>query len=140
VVALLDAIAFVITIITLIDLHKNQAIQRANIVGVGNLFFLLTMFAYVSQANEFSLIWTIFFPIFTIPLLGHKKGLIVSTIYYFILFTFAYHGIGIWDDGSWSQKSFIRFFLSSTVLTYLVYSLTLRSENYQGTEYAFDGA
>jgi len=122
IVAILDAIACVIAVVTLIDLHRTHTIERANIVGTGNLFFLLTAFVYVSQANEFSLIWTIFFPIFTIPLIGHRKGLIISTIYYCILFLMAYYGIGSWDNGNWSQNSFIRFFLSSTVLTYLVYS------------------
>jgi diguanylate cyclase (GGDEF)-like protein len=122
IVAILDAIAFVISVVTLIDLHRTHSIKRANIVGTGNLFFLLIAFVYVSRANEFSLIWTIFFPIFTIPMMGHKKGLVLVTIYYFILFFMAYHGIGSWDHGYWSQKAFIRFFLTSTVLTYLVYS------------------
>lgn len=121
-IAVLDAIAFLITVIALIDLHKNKVIQRANMVGVGNLFFLLLTFVYMSQANKFSIIWTIFFPIFTIPLLGHKKGLVVSTIYYCILFVLAYRGIGVWDDGAWNRISFLRFFLSSTVLTYLMYA------------------
>jgi diguanylate cyclase (GGDEF)-like protein len=54
--------------------------------------------------------------------MGHKKGLLLSTIFYFILFWMAYYGIGVWDNGDWRQKAFIRLFLASTVLTYLVYT------------------
>jgi diguanylate cyclase (GGDEF)-like protein len=122
VLAILNAIAFVIAVFTLLDLHFNQIIKRAVIVGTGNLFFLLIAFAYLNQGNEFGLIWTIFFPIFVIPLIGHKKGLVLSTLFYLVLFSMAYHGIGVWDNGEWSQKAFIRLFLASTVLTYLVYA------------------
>ncbi len=121
-IAILDAIAFTISVFTLIDLHRHHVIKRAVIVGSVNLFFLLIAFAYINQGNEFGFIWTIFFPIFVIPLMGHKKGLLLSTIFYFILFSIAYHGIGVWDNGDWSQKAFIRLFLASTVLTYLVYT------------------
>lgn len=120
--AILNAIAFSISVVALVDLHVNKVVKRAVMVGTGNLFFLLIVFAYVNQGNEFGLIWTIFFPIFVIPLIGHKKGLLLSSIFYFVLFSMAYHGIGVWDNGEWSQKAFIRLFLTSTVLTYLVYA------------------
>jgi len=121
-IAILDAIAFIISLFAMIDLHRNHVIKRAVIVGSGNLFFLLIAFAYLNQGNEFGLIWTIFFPIFVLPLIGDKKGLVLSTVFYIILFSMAYHGIGVWDNGEWSQKAFIRLFLASTVLTYLVYA------------------
>ena len=41
--------------------------------------------------------------------------------YYCILFLLAFLGIGKWQDGSWDFVSFIRFCLSSAVITYSVY-------------------
>ena len=120
-VALLDAIAFGISVVALIDLHRHRGIKRSVIVGVGNLFILLITFVILSQSNEFGLIWTIFFPIFTIPLIGHRKGLALSTVFYLILFGMANQGIGVWDYGTWNFKSFLRLFLASTVLSYLIY-------------------
>ena len=53
--------------------------------------------------------------------MGHKKGLLVTFLFYILLFSMAYSGIGSWDNGTWNLRSFLRFSIASMVLTYVVY-------------------
>lgn len=117
----IDAIASFVSILALIDLRLNQRLNRTVIIGTINFFIFFLTFSYTNQNNDFGLIWTIFFPIFVITLMGHKKGLMITAIFYMILFSMAFHNIGIWDNGEWSLRGFLRFTIASLVLTYVVY-------------------
>jgi len=119
--AVLDVIAVLISFFVIVDLRRNHVLDRAIITGSGNLFFLFIGFAYTNQSADFSLIWTIFFPIFVITLMGHKKGLLVTGFFYLILLSMAYQGIGIWDNGEWNFRGFLRLVTASAVLVYIVY-------------------
>ena len=77
------------------------------------LFFFLLTFSIMNQNREFGLIWSIFFPAFTILLMGVRFGLSITFLYYTILLAFAYRGIGIWEDGAWTLHSFVHFSLAS---------------------------
>lgn len=120
-IAVLDGVAALVSLIALIDLHRNQVLERAVIIGTVNFFLFFITFAYTNQNSDFGLIWTIFFPIFVITLMGHKKGLLVTFLFYILLFSMAYSGIGSWDNGTWNLRSFLRFSIASMVLTYVVY-------------------
>jgi diguanylate cyclase (GGDEF)-like protein len=128
IIGLLDGISAIASFIALIDLQRNKKIDRSIFVGTATLFFFFISYAISNQNHDFGLIWTIFFPIFVITLMGHKRGGIVVSLFYLILFTLAYIGIGIWDNRTWNLHSFIRFSLASSVLTYVVYL-------YEGTLY-----
>ncbi|MFY9143255.1 GGDEF domain-containing protein [Sulfuricurvum sp.] len=116
-----DGLAFLASVFALIDLHRNHTLERAIIIGSVSFFFFFLIFAYTNQNTDFGLIWTIFFPIFVITLMGHQKGLRLTALFYFLLFSLAYHGIGIWNGGEWNFRSFLRFSIASAVLTYVVY-------------------
>jgi diguanylate cyclase (GGDEF)-like protein len=118
---ILDTITFIISLVAMIDLRKNHQLERAIILGMSSLFFLFVVFIYANESKDFGLIWTVFFPIFTITLVGHKKGLILTILFYVVILSMAYQGIGVWDSGSWSVRSFVRFTVASAVLTYIVY-------------------
>lgn len=121
IIGLLDGVSAVAAFLALIDLQRNKKINRSIIIGTATLFFFFISYALNNQNEDFGLIWTIFFPIFVITLMGHKKGGVVVSLFYVILFILAYIGIGIWDNGTWNLHSFIRFSLASSVLTYVVY-------------------
>lgn len=118
---ILDASAAIVSTMALIDLHRNHALSRAIIIGAANFFIFFLTFAYTNQNTDFGLVWTIFFPIFVITLMGHRIGLLMTLLFYSLLFSMAYEGIGVWDEGRWNMRAFLRFSIASGVLTYVVY-------------------
>ncbi len=119
--ALIDAFASIVSIYSLFQLQHKKTLQLAIKISSLNLFFFFLAYLYLNQNNDNGLVWLIFLPLFIIPLNGHKKGLIISLVFYAIAFSIAYFGIGVWDDGLWNFHSYIRFVLSSLVLVYMVY-------------------
>lgn len=119
--AKVDLVAGLVTLFAYIDFRINRHITRSSYIGSAILFIFFLSLANSLQNNDFTLIWTIFFPIFVMTLLGHKRGLILSLIFYIALFIIAYQGIGTWQEGDWSFKSFIRLVVASLVLTYILY-------------------
>lgn len=120
-VAMLDGIALLVSVAVIVDLRLYGRVQRAIYISTINFFFLFVSLAYLTHGEGFALIWTIFFPILTISLLGHKKGLWVTLLFYAVIFVISFQGLGVWDYGHWSVRSFIRLVMVSVILTYIVY-------------------
>lgn len=120
-IGMLDGAAAVICLAALIDFRLHRNLERSVWIGAGNFFLFFLVFAYTNQNNDFGLIWTIFFPIFVITLMGHKQGLWVTSVFYLLLFVMAFLHIGEWDHGTWNLRAYLRFVVASTVLTYVVY-------------------
>jgi len=119
--AVADTLAATISFYALYMLKKSKNLKNIIMISSLNLFIFFLIFITLNQNNDFGLIWTIFLPIFIIPLNGHKKGLIISLVFYIVAFTIAYFGIGKWDEGLWNFHSYIRFVLASLVLVYIIY-------------------
>jgi diguanylate cyclase (GGDEF)-like protein len=119
--ATFDAIASLVSFFAIIDLRKNNILHRAIIIGSTNLFLFLIAFTYTNGSGDFGLIWTIFFPIFVITLMGHKKGLLLTGLFYAIILSMAYYEIGVWDHGNWRFKGFLRLTIASFIVTYIMY-------------------
>lgn len=77
------------------------------------LFLFLLTFSIISQNRDFGLVWSLFFPAFAILLKGVRFGLSITAVYYIILLSFAYHGIGVWEEGAWSMQAFLRLAVAS---------------------------
>ena len=120
-VAGLDLIASIVAVSTLIYLKKTQNVLLSSKIATANLMLFFLSFAYVNGSTHFSLIWTIFLPIFAIFVNGKKVGLYFSILFYTLLFSMAYLNIGIWDDGRWGIVEFIRLIVASSVLTFAIY-------------------
>jgi len=118
IVAGLDLIASIVAISTLVYLKKTQNILLSSKIATANLMLFFLSFAYVNGNTHFSLIWTIFLPIFAIFVNGKKVGLYFSLFFYTFLFSMAFLNIGIWDDGKWGTIEFIRLCVASSVLTF----------------------
>ncbi len=110
------------------DVHKSKHTQKATYIFVATLFTFLLSFALVNENNHYGLIWTTFFPIVSILIMNRKKGIIVVSIFYLILFVSAFNGIGVWQNGEWDLTSFLRFFAASITLTYIVYFMEYSHE------------
>jgi diguanylate cyclase (GGDEF)-like protein len=82
------------------------------------LFIFLVVFSYFAGNQSFGLIWTICYPLFVIPILGLRNGMIMVFIFYSIIIPMAYLGIGEWDYGFWDVKGFVRFTIATLGVVY----------------------
>ena len=120
-VAWIDLVSAAMSLAALYYLRRRNDLQRAVVINDVALFLFFLSFAYVNQNRDFGLLWLIFLPIFMIPLNGHRVGLLVTLLFYGVLFAMAYWHIGIWQDGAWNVHSFVRLVVVSLILTYIIY-------------------
>jgi len=126
--AILDILVCLALVYAVYDVHKNKRLGRAINIFIAILFLFLISLAIINQNQSYGLIWTFFFPLVSILLLEKGKGLAVVSVFYFILFFFAFEGIGTWQDSHWDIASFLRFALASVTLTYIVYFMEYSHE------------
>ncbi len=119
--AIIDSISAVISILSYIYMQKTGNVLLPVRIVTFNVVVFFLVFAYISQASHFSLIWTIFVPIFAIISNGKKIGLYFSLLFYTLLFALSYHYINIWNEGEWHFVDWVRLVLSSTILTACMY-------------------
>jgi diguanylate cyclase (GGDEF)-like protein len=85
------------------------------------LFTFLVIFSYFARNESFALVWTLCYPLFVIPILGTRKGMIMVVLFYLAIIPMAYLGIGEWDYGFWNLKGFVRFTIASLAIVYASY-------------------
>jgi diguanylate cyclase (GGDEF)-like protein len=120
-VSLLDLALFIIFFLLYIDLNKNKNLLRSSVIGTCMIALFMFFFAYLNHNTGFGLIWTIFVPIFGVALFGSKQGIIISFIYYLLLFSLLFYGLHYWEDSSWNLLSFLRLVFASLVLLWVLY-------------------
>ena len=119
--AFIDLIALSISIFGFIDLRKNQKLQRASTIATLNAFGLMLTLVYFAEGRDFTLIWTVFVPIFAIFINGSKKGILITALFYIIVFVITYNGIDEWQNGTWNFASYVRLVAASLGLTFIAY-------------------
>jgi len=110
------------------DMRKYKRMDRAINIFVSALFMFLLAFSMVNQNNNFGLIWSIFFPVVAILIMGGKKGIFLVSVFYIILVSSAYMGIGIWENGEWKLIGFMRFLAASIALSLILYFMEYSHE------------
>lgn len=119
--SLIDLISALIAVFTYIYMQKSKNIHLTIRIATLNVVVFFLLFAYISQAAHFSLIWTIFVPIFAIITNGKRVGLYFSLFFYAGLFSLSYHYINVWDSGKWVFTDWMRLVLASSILTACMY-------------------
>ena len=100
-------------------------------VGVAAAVATLTLASMIiagihyGRGNDFTMGWTLLFPIAMIFIHGRVRGLLLSLLYFAIVFTMAYKGIGVWDYGHWNLHAFVRFVLINLAVTAAIYLFEL---------------
>jgi diguanylate cyclase (GGDEF)-like protein len=117
-----DAVACGLSLFAMIHMRRTKKLLVGALIGSANLFVFLIFLTYIHEAKDFTIIWTIFMPLFAILVLGRYIGLFVSVAFYAIVFTIAYNGIDIWQEGAWNTVSYIRYVISSLVLIFIMYT------------------
>lgn len=121
IVSILDIAAAFMSIFALYNLKKYKQLHIAAKLATINLMFFFLTFVYVNGSSHFSLIWTIFLPIFSILTNGKKTGLYFSLIFYTLLFTMSFIAIGEWANGEWLLQDWLRLVFASSMLTFIMY-------------------
>ena len=120
-VALLDLIAAAVSTYAIYNLKKHKNIPLAAKFATFNLMLFFLTFIFVNGDSHFSLIWTIFLPIFATLTNGKRLGLYFSILFYTILFSMAYTHIGVWNHGEWMIQDWLRLVFASSILTFTMY-------------------
>ncbi|MEJ1462902.1 MAG: GGDEF domain-containing protein [Candidatus Sedimenticola sp. (ex Thyasira tokunagai)] len=120
-VSFIVGIILLATLATLTDYYRHQNLNRMSNAGIGILYLFLVPLPLVAENHDYTLIWTLFFPVFAIIAKGGYIGLLHTAIFYIIIFTAGFLGIGTWRDGAWNTESMQHFVPASLMLTFLVY-------------------
>ncbi len=120
-VASLDFIAATISLRVLFVLKRDQNIPKAAKLATINLFLFFLTFIYINGSSHFSLIWTIFLPVFATLANGKKIGFYFAFVFYTLLFTLAFLNVGIWSEGKWQYIDLMRLIATSSILTFAMY-------------------
>ncbi len=118
---MMDVFVMLLSLFSLYLLFIKKTLEFAALVSTTMLFSFLIFFSFVTKNNGFGLVWTLCFSLFVIPILGTRKGLIMTGVFYLILVPMVYSGIGEWDNGFWDKSAFARFFMSSLAVVYTAY-------------------
>lgn len=127
-VGLLNILALLVIIYAIFSMFVRKNIAFASYIMLVTMFVFFIVMVHFTRAENFTLIWTIFFPIISFVVMGSKKGMILNVIFYTILFSMAYQNIGIWQDALWTMEGFLRLSIASIILVYVLY---LFEQNYE---------
>lgn len=118
---LLSIVNLIISISTALALYSlivKKSFYFASYFVTALLFTFLVIFSYFAGNQSFGLIWTVCYPLFVIPILGLRKGMIMVVLFYSVIIPMAYLGIGEWDYGFWDIKGFVRFTIATLAVVY----------------------
>ncbi|MFT5874863.1 MAG: diguanylate cyclase (GGDEF)-like protein [Clostridium sp.] len=127
-IVVIDLIALSAFMLASVSLHKYNNFNSAVTISTLTLFIFIVMFTIIDKNSNYGLIWTIFFPLFTILTIGHKKGIYFVLSYYLIIFYLSYSGVGVWESGKWNMNSFFHFSVASTIFVYTIFSIEIAQE------------
>lgn len=125
---IIDTTALGAFILAFISLRKYNDFNSAVSISALTLFIFTILFIVMDKNSNYGLIWSIFFPLFIMLTMGHKKGFFLIVIYYIFVFYLAYSGVGSWQNGKWNMASFFHFAIASTILVYTIYSVETSQE------------
>jgi len=132
-IGVIDILAFGGAAYAIYDIRVNADIKRASLIATADIFLLMCALVFFVQGEDFTLIWTVFLPLFAIFINGSRLGVLITIFFYSIIFTMAYHGIGIWENGTWNSASFARLIAASLGLTLITYFFEQSLENAYAT-------
>lgn len=125
---LVDFIAFLVNIFIFYDLRNKQNIKRASLMTTLAIFTMMLSVVYFGQGENFTLVWTVFFPIFAIFLNGSKRGMFIAIVFYVMVFYITYQGLNLWQNGLWNEASYVRFVVASIGITIIVFFFEISFE------------
>ncbi|MDQ7050712.1 MAG: GGDEF domain-containing protein [Enterobacterales bacterium] len=109
--SVLDTLVVSATSVALYQLVSKKNLEFAASFVTSILFVFIVFFTYTNKNENFGIIWTLTYPLFVIPILGSRNGLLLLLVFFMIILPMAYLGIGEWDHGLWNRTAFLRYFI-----------------------------
>jgi diguanylate cyclase (GGDEF)-like protein len=122
-IGIFELIATVFIIYALYRVRYKDNIKLTAVIVITAVFSVLLALVIFKKAEHLTIIWTIFVPLSTIFVYGTKQGLRMTVGFYAVVFTLAYYGIGVWQEGYWNHLDLIRYVVASTLLTIVIFVL-----------------
>ncbi len=122
-IMLIDLIGFIAISYLLYDLRKRQDIRLSGHLGSLLVVLFFPLYIYFNQNQEFGLIWVLFIPFIIVSFIGWEIGLRYLLVFYSTALSMAYLNIGVWENGQWTELSFLRLMIGllfGTVLATLI--------------------
>ena len=117
-------LSFVIMIYILLKSTKNMVLIANLIIGLAFIGCFLVV--YISKAADYTPLWAFLFLFYATILLGHKKGLIFSSILFVSIYCMMWHWIGEYV----STYEFVRYIFISLVLMFISFLYEYSSQKY----------
>ncbi len=119
--SIIDTFIVLSCIFSLYQLFVKKNLEFASLFVTGILFVFIIFFSYTNQNQNLGLIWSLSYPLFVIPILGTRYGLMIVIPFFAILFPMAYLGIGEWNHGFWSTTGFLRYMVVAGCVVFTAY-------------------
>jgi PAS domain S-box-containing protein len=110
--ASINAVAFIIYAFSCLDFRINENYIRT------------------TDNKDTTLFGTLLFPIFVFSLNGRVLGTLYTVVFFAVIYTLAYQGIAIWNEGTFSQLAYAHYIAATILLTLFVYILQTAFESY----------
>jgi len=119
--SIIDGFIALSSIFSLYQLFIKKNLEFASLFVTAILFVFIIFFTYTNKNQDLGLIWTLTYPLFVIPILGTRYGLLIVLLFFAILFPMAYLSIGEWDHGYWTTTGFLRFVVVTFCVVFTTY-------------------
>ncbi len=128
--AFINVTAFIIFFFSCIDFRINKNYIRTSTLL--SLTFMLFFFflIHLTDNKDTTLFGTILFPIFVFSLNGRVLGTLYAIVFFAVIYTLAYQGIAIWNEGTFSQLAYAHYIAATILLTLFIYILQAAFESY----------
>jgi diguanylate cyclase (GGDEF)-like protein len=125
--AIADMVGLVFVIGSVLYYRASGRVDITSVLVVANIYLISIAIIIVAPKDYGILFWSIFAPIFSLYLLGRKKGLLYTCGYYAVLIAYLLTQLG----SSVSMHLFVEFVIVSLILVAVIYYYELnRSEAY----------
>ena len=111
-------------IVTLLLLNNKPNLKYASYTFVTLIFLIVVSFSIFSVKENYSLIWTLAFPLMSFYLLGSKQGAIVTLIYLIVIFAYCYSI----SPHTLSSKALINIYLELTMMSLVLFAYEFSRE------------
>jgi len=107
--------------VSLYQLLIKKNLDFASLFVTSILFVFLIFFTYTNKNQNFGVIWSLTYPLFVIPILGGRNGLLVALAFFAIILPMTYLGIGDWNQSLWSNTDFLRYLVVTICVVFVAY-------------------
>lgn len=120
--ALINAISFVFSLLTLLYFKKSNNYKPAAYLSIVNLFFSLAAFFYVTQNRHYAFYWLVILPPIVYFLLGIRAGSIALSLFSCYMLYFIFSNKITWSPAEFDAQSVFNITCATLILAIMISS------------------